>query len=230
MTSGRQILIFDADDTLWENNVLFENAIETFIDHVIEPGRTREEIRAVLDEIEAANSRRYGYGCAVFERSLGECLARLGAAEPDEEKAAWIRELCRPIRECAVEVIPGVHETLTALRDRHDLFLLTKGDPDEQHRKIHQSGLAGFFEEVTIVAEKTPAVFERYVGSRGFDHARTWMIGNSPRSDILPALAARLGAVLVHHPLTWALEHVDLPEESDRFRRISRIRQLTRYF
>ena len=231
MTLGRQNLIFDADDTLWENNVLFENVIEAFIDHImIEPGRTREEVRAILNEIEKVNSRLYGYGCVVFERSLGECLARLRTATPEDTRTSWVRELCGPIRDGVMELIAGVPETLTALRERHDLFLLTKGDPEEQQRKIDASGLTGMFNEVTIVAEKTPAAYEAYVTSRGLDLDRTWMIGNSPRSDILPALEARLGAILVPHPLTWALEAADVPVGHGRFRQIGKISQLTEHF
>lgn len=60
------MLIFDADDTLWENNVIFERVIEEFLDWMERPGLGRDEVRAVLDGIEAANAVTYGYGSKVF--------------------------------------------------------------------------------------------------------------------------------------------------------------------
>lgn len=211
-------LIFDADDTLWENNVLFERAIDAFIDYVAHPTMTRQQIRAVLDEIELVNCRMYGYGVAVFQRSLTDCLHRLrdGAAPGETDEELLVR-LCQPMREGEVEVLHGVAETLAALRERHRLALLTKGDPADQRRKLASSGLGDLFEDVEIVPEKEPRVYRSFVAARGLDPATTWMIGNSPKSDVWPALDAGLGAVLVPHPHTWTLEERELPTGSDRF-------------
>jgi putative hydrolase of the HAD superfamily len=211
-------LIFDADDTLWENNVLFERAIEAFIDHLAHPIMTREQVRAVLDEIERSNCRSHGYGVATFQRSLGDTLVRLRtAAPPNGEDAALLEWLCHPMREGPVEVLPGVAETLAVLASRHRLLLLTKGHLADQHRKLEASGLRGLFEETIVVDEKDPEVYRSLVASRGLEPSSTWMIGNSPMSDICPALEAGLGAVLVPHPHTWVLEQRELPPASDRF-------------
>jgi putative hydrolase of the HAD superfamily len=211
-------LIFDADDTLWENNVLFERAIEAFIDHLAHPTMSRQQVRAVLDEIERSNCRIHGYGVAVFHRSLGDCLRHLREGVPTSgEDEELLDRLCRPMREDDVELLPGAAETLAALRERHRLALLTKGHPADQHRKLASSGLAGLFEEVTVVNEKDPEVYRSLVASRGLDPGSTWMIGNSPMSDIWPALDAGLGAVLVPHPDTWVLEKRELPTGAERF-------------
>ncbi|HKO83531.1 MAG TPA: HAD family hydrolase [Actinomycetota bacterium] len=211
-------LIFDADDTLWENNVLFERAIEAFIDHLAHPTMTREQVRAVLDEIERSNCRSHGYGVATFHRSLGDTLVRLRtAAPPNGEDTALLERLCHPMREGPVEVLPGVAETLAVLASRHRLLLLTKGHPADQHRKLDASGLRGHFQETIVVEEKDPEVYRSLVASRGLEPSSTWMIGNSPMSDIWPALEAGLGAVLVPHPHTWVLERRELPPASDRF-------------
>jgi putative hydrolase of the HAD superfamily len=220
-------LIFDADDTLWENNVLFERAIEAFIDHLDHPTMSRLEVRAVLDEIERANCRVHGYGVRTFHRSLGDCLRRLRAeVAPNGEDAELLERLCRPMREGAVELLPGVAEALATLRGRHRLELLTKGHPEDQHRKLAASGLGGLFEQVTVVDEKDPEVYRSLVAERGFDPDSTWMIGNSPMSDIWPALEAGLGAVLVPHPDTWVLEKRELPTGADRFVVVDSIPQL----
>jgi putative hydrolase of the HAD superfamily len=220
-------LIFDADDTLWENNILFERAIEAFIDYIEHPSMSRQEIRAVLDEIERANCRAHGYGVRTFHRSLGECLRRLRAAvPPNGEDAELLDRLCLPMREGAVEVLPGVPETLATLGSRHRLTLLTKGHHEDQHRKLAASGLAGLFEEVAVVDEKDPEVYRSLVASGGLDLGSTWMIGNSPMSDIWPALEAGLGAVLVPHPHTWVLEKRELPTGAERFMIVDSIPRL----
>jgi putative hydrolase of the HAD superfamily len=225
-------LIFDGDDTLWENNVLFERAIEAFIDHLAHPSMTRAEVRAVLDEIELANTRAHGYGVEVFQRSLTECLVRLRDGEPHAGGAEVLRQLCLPIREGTgtVELLPGVVETLQALRRRHRLRLLTKGDPAEQRLKISGSGLAELFEHVEVVPEKEPEVYRSLAAAHGLDPEHTWMIGNSPRSDVWPALDAGLGAVLIPHAQTWSLEQRDLPAGAGRFLVVDSIPGLLEHF
>ncbi len=224
-------LIFDGDDTLWENNILFERAIEAFVDYLDHPAMTRAEVRAVLDQIELANCRAHGYGVEVFERSLSECLAYLRDGQPRPDGDAELpRTLCQPIRQHAIELLPGVAETLRALRGRHRLALLTKGSPVEQRQKISASGLTELFEHIEIVAEKEPAVYRSFTSARGLTPERTWMIGNSPKSDVWPALEAGLGAVLIPHAQTWALEQRELPESADRFLVVDAIPRLLEHF
>lgn len=223
----RQLLIFDGDDTLWENNVHFEQVIEDAIDLVAETEADRAPARQRLDDIERANSNRYGYGVTVFERSLSEFLATY---RPGTEHSLLVQSWCRRIVEAPAAVIGGVAETLAELGRRHSLQLLTKGDPAEQQAKVAASGLAGHFDGVTIVAEKTPAVYHDVVRETGSDVAHTWMIGNSPRSDILPARMAGLGAVLIPHHATWQLEMAKLPAPDGRFVVVDAFRSLTDLF
>ncbi|HZD71355.1 MAG TPA: HAD family hydrolase [Actinomycetes bacterium] len=232
-------LIFDGDDTLWENNVLFERAIEEFIDHLDHPRLSRAEVRVVLDEIEFVNTRAHGYGVEVFERSLTDCLLRLRDGDPQRDgepqrdgDAEVLRRLCQPIRDGAgtVELLPGTVETLKVLGSRHRLALLTKGHPAEQRLKISGSGLAELFEHIEIVPEKEPEVYRYFATARGIDPECAWMIGNSPRSDIWPALDAGLGAVLVPHAQTWSLEQRDLPATAGRFLVVDSLPRLLEHF
>ncbi|GAA4892059.1 HAD family hydrolase [Streptomonospora salina] len=224
-------LIFDADDTLWECNVLFEQAIEEFIDYVAHPELSRARIRAELTEIERANSAAYGYGARVFERSLGDCLARLRpGAPPGDDDRAFLHRLCARIVEGEVLLLEGVLETLHTLRRRHTLYLLTKGHRQDQQNKIDGSGLAPLFAGTGIVPEKDPGAYRGFGRAHGIDPEHTWMIGNSVRSDVLPALEAGMGAVLVPHPATWVLEHADPPEPHERFREVAPFGRLVEFF
>jgi putative hydrolase of the HAD superfamily len=225
-----QHLIFDADDTLWENNIYFERAIEEFLDFLAHATLTRAQVRAVLDEIELANAGAHGYGSAAFAHNLRQTYERLAGEhlrEDDLERvmAFGLRILSQPI-----EVITGVEVTLGALAARHDLVLLTKGQADEQRLKIERSGLAGYFRHVAVVPEKTRATYRDLVAALDLDPARAWMIGNSPKSDINPALAAGLGAVFIPHHATWRLEHQDIETGPGRLLVLERFADLLGHF
>ena len=200
-------MIFDADDTLWENNVIFERVIEDYLDWVAHPTMDRAQVRAVLDEIELANTVAHGYGSRVFLRTLGDCFTRLSERPASPAEEAQIRELATALVEHRVELLPDVAETLDELGSRHSLFLLTKGDHDEQQRKIGASDVSHHFVDIDIVAEKSVDTYHSMISRHDLDPARTWMIGNSPKSDILPARRAGLNAVFIPNENTWVLEH-----------------------
>jgi putative hydrolase of the HAD superfamily len=143
---------------------------------------------------------------------------------------AAVKEFAHAILEKPIELIEGVAETVAELSERHDLTVFTKGDRDEQRLKIERSGLARYFEHTAIVKEKDRAAYDRLAVERGLPPERTWMIGNSPKSDINPALAAGLNAVYVPHARTWSLEREQLPESHPRLLVIQQIRELTRHF
>jgi putative hydrolase of the HAD superfamily len=206
----RQHLIFDADDTLWENNIHFERAIEDFLDFLAHSTLTRQEARAVLDEIELANFRVHGYGSAAFTRNLQLCYERLAERDISEDDLATVMTFGERILVQPMELIEGVEETLARLAGRHDLTLLTKGHPEEQQLKIDRSGLNDYFRHAEVVPEKEPATYAALVKRLDLNSARTWMIGNSPKSDINAALAAGLNAVFIPHHATWRLEEQEI--------------------
>src|ERR1019366_3175527 len=209
-TMNRQNLIIDADDTLWENNIYFERAFEEFVAFLDHSSMSPREVRDILDEMEGTNARIHGYGSANFGRNLRQCYEHLVEREIREVDLATVMGFARRILECPMEVIPGVRETLAYLAGRHDLTLFTKGHVEEQKLKIDSSGLGVFFEHTAIVKEKDRAAYRRLVAERGMEAADTWRIGNSPKSDVNPALEAGLNAVFVPHEHTWVLEKQDL--------------------
>ena len=208
----RQYLLIDADDTLWENNIYFERTIAEFIAFLAHSTLSADEVRRVLNEVE----RTGGYGTASFARNLEVTYRRLVEREVSPEDVAHVHELALAIRRHPLEMLPGVQETLAYLRPRHDLALVTKGDVDEQRLKIEASGLEPYFARTVIVAEKDTAMYQRLIGELELEVERAWMVGNSPRSDINPALAAGLHAVFVPHPHTWVIEHEEIAPVAGR--------------
>ncbi len=225
-----QHLIFDADDTLWENNVYFEDAFDQFCEYLSHSSMAPAEIRAVLDEIEKANAKIHGYGSRNFARNLAACYEQFSERAISTADLEAVMGFAHAILEQPLKLLDGVSETVAALAGRHELTLFTKGDPEEQQAKIDKSGLAPFFRHAVIVKEKNEGAYRRLAQERAFTPERTWMIGNSPKSDINPALAAGLNAVLVPHARTWSLEHEEVPEGHPRFLRVSSIRELVVLF
>ncbi len=226
----RQHLIFDADDTLWENNIYFEEAFDRFCDFLAHSSMTPQQVRAVLDEIEIVNAKVHGYGSRNFARNLATCFEHLAERDISPRDFETVKQFAYQILERPVELIEGVAETVAQLAERHDLTLFTKGDPEEQTMKIDASGLRRYFQHTAIVKEKNEGAYRELTAARGFDAGKTWMIGNSPKSDINPALAAGLSAVFVPHERTWSLELQALPQEHPRLLRVEGIRELTSHF
>ncbi len=223
----RFYLIMDADDTLWENNIYFEQAIHAFVTFLDHSRLSREEVRAVLDEVE----RLMGYGSVNFTKSLIETYRRLAEKDLREEDIEQVRRFGEKIRTQPLQLLAGVRETLDYLSPRHDLFLLTKGDSEEQKLKVERSGIEEYFKQVVIVPEKDVATYHRVVNELQIDPQRAWMIGNSPRSDINPALDAGLNAVYIPHPHTWHLEHEEVQYvEEGRLLTLSTFAELSNSF
>jgi putative hydrolase of the HAD superfamily len=223
-------LIFDADDTLWENNIYFEAAFDEFCAYLNHSSMSQLEVRSVLDDIEALNARIHGYGSRNFARNLAQCFERLAQRDISQADLDAVMAFAHAILERPIELLEGVAETIAELSSRHELTMFTKGDPEEQRLKIERSGLSPHFIHAAIVREKHEAAYRQLAEERGFDLARTWMIGNSPKSDINPALAAGMNAVFVPHPRTWSLEEEAVPESHPRLLRVEKISDLTRYF
>jgi putative hydrolase of the HAD superfamily len=211
MNAREQVVLIDADDTLWENNIYFEQVRTQYLDWMKDLGCDVEQVSRTIDLIERKNVRLNGYGGENFVESLKEtylCFrAHAGHAESEiitiDEMASQVR--CHPI-----QLLEGVAESLGILSRRHQTILLTKGNPVEQTRKIETSGLAGYFKAIEIVKEKDVDSFRELIARRQLPKRDTCMVGNSPKSDINPAVAAGIRAFYIPHARTWEMEREEL--------------------
>jgi putative hydrolase of the HAD superfamily len=226
-----QTLLIDADDTLWENNVYFERAIAAFIGFLNHQEYSPADVRSTLNAVERETILSHGYGLTSFTHSLVTCFERLSPTQVTVHNLQRVRSLAPSIAEQEIELLPGVAQTLAELSARHRLILMTKGNQAEQADKLARSGLATYFSAVEIVAEKDPATYRAVIARHELTPHSSWMIGNSIKSDINPALAAGLHAVFLFHKDTWVLEHAAIdpaPEgqhllELDSFAKLSGI-------
>jgi len=226
----RQFLLIDGDDTLWENNIYFEQAIEAFIDFVNHSTMTRGQVRAALDEVEHMNVRVHGYGSAAFTKNLQQTYERLAERDVQPQDIEHVMQLGQRIAGQPLTLIPEVAETINYLAGRHDLMLVTKGHPEEQRLKIERSGLESLFTATAVVHEKAVDTYRAIAKERQLDPTRTWMIGNSPRSDINPALQAGLNAVFIPHEHTWRLEKEEVAPTDGRLLILQRFGELRAHF
>lgn len=207
-------LLFDADDTLWENHAYFLQAYDEWLTLMTARGHQLEPVRTAFRIEEEQRTQRYGYGSRNFAESLCAASERLeGTLDPEIERR--VRALGEWIHEHPIELKVGVRATLELLAPRHRMLLVTKGHPLEQQAKVARSGLGDMFPICEILREKNPANYAELVQRHGLTPAHTWMIGNSPKSDIIAAAAVGLRTVHIPHHTTWELEHREGPCQPD---------------
>ena len=227
---ARQTLLVDADDTLWENNIFFEKTIDHFIAQLEHLGYTLEYVRYILNETERRNIRQHGYGVRSFRRSLEETYMKLAGNSARREIMKEIERITLELENTPPHIMEGVPETLAYLSKRHRLILLTKGEQAEQAAKVERSGLLSYFDAIEIVLEKEPSTYERMIEQFKIVKSHGWMVGNSPRSDINPALQAGLNAVFIPHPATWELEKSEVECGTGKLLILSGFRELRGHF
>jgi putative hydrolase of the HAD superfamily len=226
----RLTLLVDADDTLWENNVFFERTIERFL-ALVEPfGYARSYSRRILNETERRNIRQHGYGVRSLRRTLEETYSNLAGGLAQRNALREVAELVAELESTPPRIIEGVPETLSYLSGRHRMIVFTKGEAAEQAAKVERSGLQEFFEAIEIVAEKNSATYQDLIHRHHVVKSHAWMVGNSPRTDINPALQAGLSAAFIPHPATWELEDQELLSGSGKLLILSKFRDLRDHF
>lgn len=228
----RQTLLIDADDTLWENNVYFERAIAEFMSFLNHRERSAVEVREILNDVERECIVSHGYGLHSFTHALVKTFERLSIEPLTPALHETIHGFSRTIAEQPVQILPQVPETLEYLSGRHELILVTKGDRKEQAGKVDRSGLKEYFSAVEIVSEKHVGEYRAIINRHDLSSESTWMVGNSPKSDINPALGAGINAVFVPHDETWVLEHEELAEAKPptKLLVVNRFSELARHF
>lgn len=216
---------FDADDTLWQNEQFFRMTENHFALLLAEHG-AEAQLKARLLEAEKRNLGAYGFGIKGFTLSMIETAIEVTGGQVPARVIEQILAAGREMLSHPIETLPHVHDTLEALAGRYRLVLITKGDLFDQERKLALSGLGDFFDAVEIVSDKSRHTYERIFARHGDGPARAMMVGNSLKSDVVPAIDAGSWGVYIPHDLTWAYEHVEEPVGAERFRKLPHLGEL----
>ena len=219
-------LLIDADDTLWENNIYFENVATRFFTRLVAAGVDLARAEQALWETEQRNVKITGYGSSAFCRSLHETASALGVASLEP----WIQEQEDWIFHHPIELMPGVADTLPRLAAGNRLILVTKGCEKEQHTKLERSGLAPYFPLIEVVFEKSVETYRTLAARHDLPLSSSYMIGNSPRSDINPARAAGLKTVFIPYHTTWQHEIEEIAPDGPETLMLDNFGDLERYF
>lgn len=225
MSSSLTTIGFDADDTLWHNERIYRLTEARFIEMLGEHAPAEDVSRRLL-EAEKRNLHLYGFGIKGFTLSMIETAVEVTDGRVSNAAIRQILEAGREMLRHPVEVLPQVRETLESLAGRYRLVMITKGDLFDQERKLAASGLGELFNAVEIVSDKNAGIYQRIFAKHGDGPERAMMIGNSVKSDILPAIEAGSWGVHVPYEITWAMEHAEAPVEHPRFRRMQHLGEL----
>lgn len=226
MTARLTAIGFDADDTLWHSQGMFDLSEEKFAAMLRGYG-DQALIAARLREVERRNLDFNGFGVKSFTLSLIETAIEVTEGKVGTDTIGEILEMGRAMLRNPVETLPGVQEALRALAGSHRFILITKGDLLDQERKLAASGLGELFDAVEIVSHKNTETYRRAFARHGDGPGAAMMVGNSLKSDVLPALEAGAWGVHIPYHSTWALEHAEAPLNHPRFFALKSLKELS---
>jgi putative hydrolase of the HAD superfamily len=225
-------LIFDADDTLWDSNVHFLQAFEEFSAVLIKSAMSldRAAVHAAVRRAELELIQTHGYGRGPYVMALHRAAVEIAPGDTVDGLRAEIERIGSTLLDRHCELLPGVSDTLSDLANRHRLMMFTKGQRDEQLGKLRRSGLEALFDRVDTPREKDVVAYRALIRDAALDPDATYMIGNSPRSDINPAVRAGLRAVFIPHAHTWDLEHEEIHAPPERMIELDSFARLLELF
>ncbi|MBX3596456.1 MAG: HAD family hydrolase [Rhizobiaceae bacterium] len=216
---------FDADDTLWENFTFYRSTEDRLVE-MLAAYVDDVDIKRRLLEAERRNLPHYGFGVKGFTLSMVETAVEVSEGRVPGSVIAQIVQMGREMLSHPIEPLPYALEAVQSLSRNYRLVLITKGDLFHQERKLAQSGLGEMFDAVEIVSDKTRQTYERIFSLHGDGAERAVMVGNSLKSDVVPAIDAGSFGIFVPHAIDWELEHAEEPSHSPRYRRIGHLGEL----
>lgn len=223
-----KIIAFDADDTLWDNELYFQEAERKFCE-LLEDFLPQHTIQRELLQTEIKNISLYGYGIKAFMLSMIETAIRITDRNIKIEAIEKMVAIGQALLEQPVQLINGVEDVLKSLQPKYKLVMATKGDLLDQERKLKKSGLANYFHHIEIMSEKKEPDFEKLIKHLDIKPAELMMIGNSIKSDILPILNIGGHGIHVPYHVTWAHEKIDIAIDHLNFRQVDKIRDILQY-
>ncbi|HGY56811.1 MAG TPA: hypothetical protein ENK44_13980 [Caldithrix abyssi] len=226
-------IIFDADDTLWENNIYYVQASNDFFDLIEEGGFPREDIIKAFDDLELKVVRERGYGSHNFVYILEELFRQFTKRSKNPLDRQRLEEIIRRFKAHPVNkpnLFEQVIETLKYLNHHYHLFILTKGEYNEQEGKIIRAGVADLVEKYFILPEKNDRAYLKLIEENGWKPEETCMVGNSPKSDINPALRAGMYAIYIPYTDTWKLDDEPIEDENGKLLVVERFSDLKNIF
>ncbi len=226
-------LIFDADDTLWENNIYYIRAAEDLVRLIHEAGFSKVNIVREFQRLEKEVVRELGYGSENYVYILRTIFKKYIPDSENTTRGEKCEKICRDFENHVTippKLFPDVPEILEVLKQRYPLYVLTKGSIEEQKKKLERSNLLIYFQEAFVESEKDIQTYRRILKERQWKASEVCMIGNSPKSDINPAIKLGMYAVFIPYEFTWVMEDESIIENRSRLTTIKKFSDLSVLF
>lgn len=228
MSKEIKTIAFDADDTLWNNEIYYQETEHAFCE-LLSDYLPKEEVSKVLFATEMRNLERYGFGAKSFLLSLIETGTQITGSNMNNVLMHRILDLGHNLIDKPITLLDGVEDTLKQLHGSYQLVLATKGDLLDQERKLKNSNLGEYFHHVEVMSDKQIKDYDSLIGKLSCSTDQFLMVGNSVKSDIIPVL--ELGGSALHIPfhVTWAHEVVEENLTYEKYRKLGNIREVLDY-
>lgn len=225
-----EVLAFDADDTLWDCQSHFDQVEKDYC-RLLAGYADAAKVSNKLFQTETRNMDELGYGCKAFTLSLIENAIRISNGQLTATETMQIMQMGRSLLRLPATPLKGVKEALQQLKANTALRLvvMTKGELQDQQNKMERSGLKPFFSHFTVVADKTAEAYHTLAQDLAIPTTAMCMVGNSVKSDIIPALEAGCSAIHIPFHVTWKHEEADTATPI-RFATINNIEELPPLF
>jgi putative hydrolase of the HAD superfamily len=223
-----KVIAFDADDTLWVNEPYFQNTEKKFCS-LLEDFLPQHTISSELFKIEIENLSLYGYGIKGYILSMIEAALKISDGKIDIAAVELILQYGKEMLNEPIELLSGVEDVLSSLKDHFRLVVATKGDLLDQERKLKKSGLAHYFHHIEVMSDKREEDYIKLIKHLDINPDEFLMVGNSLKSDVMPVL--NIGGHAIHVPFhtTWAHEHVETSLTHDNFKQVEILHEILPY-
>ncbi|MGE5355490.1 MAG: HAD family hydrolase [Deltaproteobacteria bacterium] len=223
-----KVIAFDADDTLWVNEVYYQETEKKFC-ALLADFMPQHYISQELFKTEIRNLELYGYGVKSFILSMIETIQTVTGKAADIGIVSRVIELGKEMLEKPIEMLDGVEEVLENLNGKYMLVMATKGDLLDQERKLIKSGLEKYFHHIEIMSDKKNSDYSKLLKRVDCDPGNFLMVGNSVKSDILPVL--ELGGYAIHIPFhtVWEYEKIEIKIDNPKFFEAARITDVLKF-
>lgn len=221
-------IAFDADDTLWENELYFQEFENEFC-KLLSPYLPTSSASEELFKTEMKNLHLYGYGLKGMMLSMVETICRVTEGKGNVHIIEEIIRLGQELFQKPVKLLNGVEEVLSQLHGKYQLVLATKGDLFDQKRKIMNSGIQEFFCHIEVMSDKKSSDYEKLMDTVACAAQNFLMVGNSIKSDIIPVLELGGYAAHIPHHITWAHEHYEGEVNHPNSLKLNNLNEITNY-
>jgi putative hydrolase of the HAD superfamily len=217
---------FDADDTLWINELYYHNTEKEFA-AILSDYLNEDDLKKELLDTEMNNVKLFGFGTKGFTISMIETAIRVTNNSITADKIAEIINLGKLLLNSPVNLFDGTEKVLKKLQKKYKLIVATKGDLFDQERKLRASKLKSYLHHIEIMSNKNETNYKKLLDRLEIKPEEFLMIGNSLKSDILPVLNIEGSAIYIPYHLTWEFEKREIEVfDKTRFLEIDKITDL----